>query len=142
MSVLVRASVKWIFPVLLLMSLYFWLRGHNDPGGGFIAGLVLGAGLVMRYIAHPGDPSQYRVCGLRPLQISGLGLLLAVASGLLGPLEGRPFMSGVWHFEVWLPVVGNSKFGTPFYFDTGVYLVVIGVVLQAFLSIEESEWNS
>lgn len=141
-SLLLGTAARWISPVLIAMSVFFWLRGHNEPGGGFVAGLICSAGIVVRLISWNSDPRRFAIFGLRPLQLCGIGLLLSLASGLLSLFREQPYMTGVWHFQSWLPVVGFSKFGTPFYFDTGVFIVVVGVVLQVFLAIEESDWKS
>jgi multicomponent Na+:H+ antiporter subunit B len=77
-----------------------------------------------------------------PFTLIGAGLLLALSSGFLGFItSGTPYMTSSWQGELWLPIVGNTKFGTPFYFDTGVFLVVIGVVSKVFLLLEAELWK-
>jgi len=120
-------------PLLLIFSVFLLLRGHNEVGGGFVGGLVAAAAFMLYAIAH----SPAEVHGLLPVSPRALfttGLLLALLSGLLPVFGGQPFQTGLWLPEP-LPVVG--KVGTPFLFDTGVYLLVIGVILHILLTLAE-----
>jgi multicomponent Na+:H+ antiporter subunit A len=133
---LFRASVTWMTPLLLFMSVLLLFRGHNEPGGGFIGGLVAGVGLVLRRLAVSDRPLH---AGRIPLRCIAAGIATALVSTLPSLLSQLPFMKGVWVGSLWLPLVGKTKFGTPFLFDCGVYLVVVGVCLLILTRLMRSE---
>lgn len=140
---LLKAGMKWIVPFFQLMGLFLLLRGHNEPGGGFIGGLIVGASFVMKYLREESTPSTFKIWGISSAAWIGIGLLISFFSGFVGTLiDGVSFMTGVWQGELWLPIVGNSKFGTPFYFDIGVFFVVVGVITKVFLLLEDELWKS
>jgi multicomponent Na+:H+ antiporter subunit B len=124
-----------MLPLLLLFSVFLLLRGHNEPGGGFSGGLVAGAAFVLYGLAS-GVARARRVLGVPPRILIGAGLLVAVASGALALLGGRPLMTGLWT-QVVLPGLGQLHLGTPMVFDLGVYLVVVGVTLSIILNLAE-----
>jgi len=128
-SVILSATSRLITPVMLLFSIYLLARGHYLPGGGFIGGLTAGAALVFHAFAGSTARTE-RVFRLDPLTWIAAGLLLALGSGLWGLAFGEAFLEG--HWLPWeIPVL--PKLGTPFFFDIGVYVVVIGcTVLIAF----------
>ena len=137
-SLILRTSAWLMIPVLLLFSIFLLLRGHNEPGGGFVGGLVAASAVLLQMIASgPGE-----VRRLIPFDVKLLlpaGLLIALLSGLPALLSGQPFLTGVW---VTLPVLGGLKLGTPVIFDVGVYLVVLGITVQIILSMaEEEQWS-
>ncbi len=126
-SIILRTGGQILLPIAGLFSIYILLRGHNDPGGGFIGGLIAAAGLVT-YALPRGREALYRMLRARPSTIAAIGLLLAVLGGLPGLLAGGAFMTHQWVAPAGIAV------GTTLIFDTGVYLVVIGAVLL-FLSM-------
>ncbi len=129
-TLILRTTSRFLFALLLLLSVFLLLRGHNEPGGGFIGALVAVGAYALYALAH-GLPEARRLLPLPPLRLVGLGLLLALLGGLLGPLKGQPFMTGIW-LEAW-----GVKVGTPLIFDLGVYLTVFGALLTAILALEE-----
>ena len=137
-SLILRTSAWLMIPVLLLFSIFLLLRGHNEPGGGFVGGLVAASAVLLQMIASGPD----EVRRLIPFDVRLLlpaGLLIALLSGLPALLSGQPFLTGVW---VTLPVLGGLKLGTPVIFDVGVYLVVLGITVQIILSMaEEEQWS-
>lgn len=134
-SIILRTATRLIFPLLLLFSIYILLRGHNEPGGGFIAGLVTGGAFVLYAIAYDVGAAR-RALRIEPLTLIGAGLLLALGAGFLPLFSGEPFLTGKWLSLDWLD--GEPlKIGTPVLFDIGVYLVVIGVTLTIILSLAE-----
>lgn len=139
---LLKAAVKWLFPFFIAMGVFMLFRGHNEPGGGFIGGLIVGVGYVLKYFKSEKAPNEFKVFKLFPEQVISIGLIVGAGSGLLGLASYKPFMTGVWQGQLWLPLVGNTKFGTPFYFDIGVFLVVVGVIIKIFLVLEEQLWKS
>ena len=128
-------AARLLLPLLLLFSVFLLLRGHNLPGGGFAAGLVAAAAFALYAIATD-VPAARGALGVDPRALLGLGLLVALASGLLAVLRGRPFLTGLWG-SLPLPGLGVVDVGTPLLFDVGVYLVVIGMTLTIVLSLAE-----
>ncbi len=133
-SVILKTATRYLAPLLLLFSFFTLLRGHNDPGGGFIGGLVAAAGLALYAIAYDVDSAR-QMLHVDPIKLVATGLLIAVSSAIPAWLAGDPFMTGQWDTKTELPVLG--KLGTPFMFDVGVYLVVIGITLMIIFSLME-----
>lgn len=132
-SILLPVATRYLMPLMLVFSIFLLIRGHNEVGGGFAGGLVASSALMLYGIAiSPG--ALRKLLPSEPRTLVGLGLLAALASGLVPVLAGEPFMTGLWLKEP-LPVIG--KVGTPLLFDTGVYLVVIGVVTWILLTLAE-----
>jgi multicomponent Na+:H+ antiporter subunit B len=125
-SVIFRAAARLLEPFMLLYAVFLIFSGHNEPGGGFSAGLTAGGVFVLHVIAF-GLASARRMLVVAPQTLLGGGLLLALASGLVATLSGKPFMTGVWT-HVHLPLLGEFGVGTPVFFDIGVFLVVVGVI--------------
>lgn len=113
-----------------MFSLFLLLRGHYLPGGGFSGGLVAAAAVVIYGLAF-GWQEAKRSLKVDPIVLIGIGLVIALVSGLPGLFFGEAFMTGVWTY------VGTYHLGTPFIFDIGVYLVVIGVVLAMVFNMAE-----
>ncbi|MEJ2556894.1 MAG: Na+/H+ antiporter subunit B [Anaerolineae bacterium] len=132
-SLILSTATRYLLPLLLLFSIFLLLRGHNEPGGGFVGGLVAAAAFALYAIAYD-VPQARRALGLDPRTLMAVGLLAAAGSGGLSLVAGKPFMTGLWSAQE-VPVLG--KVGTPLVFDTGVYLVVIGVVLMIIFTLAE-----
>ncbi len=113
-----------LFPLALTVSIYLFLRGHNAPGGGFIAGLVLVVPVLLQYVIQ-GMERVERVLGIDYVRCIGIGLLIAAATGLAPMLLGYPFLTS-GHVGPVLPVVGEVPLASATAFDIGVYLVVFG----------------
>lgn len=132
-SILLSVAARYLMPLMLVFSVFLLLRGHNEVGGGFAGGLVAASALMLYGIAH--SPASVRkILPVQPRSLIGIGLLFALLSGLVPMLTGKPYMTGLWLKDP-LPVIG--KVGTPLLFDTGVYLVVIGVVVWILLTLAE-----
>jgi multicomponent Na+:H+ antiporter subunit B len=118
-------------PVLLLLAVFLLLVGHNAPGGGFIAGLVVAAAFLLQIITR-GDVFVRNLIGPYLQPVMGGGLVLAVAAALVGIGQGA-FFAGVW----WAIPVGNYTLdlGTPMFFDIGVFLVVSSFVTSYLLEL-------
>lgn len=132
-SLILSTAVRYLFPLLLLFSLFLLLSGHNEPGGGFVGGLVAAAAFSLYAIAKGITPAR-RVLGLDTRTLIGVGLLVAASSGLVALILGEPFMTGLWS-EGAMPILG--KLGTPLLFDAGVYLTVVGVTLTIVFTLAE-----
>ncbi len=116
-----------LLPLALLVSVFIFLRGHNLPGGGFIAGLVTSVALILQYVASGIHWTRARL----PLNfqgLAGLGVLIAALTGLGSWLFGYPFLTTSFgHFH--LPLIGEFELATAMLFDLGVYLTVVGATL-------------
>ncbi len=118
---------RFLLPLALLVSVYLFLRGHNAPGGGFIAGLVTAVALILQYMASGIDWTQQR-WRLQYHPIIAAGVLIAAATGAGSWLYDRPFLTSAFgHFH--LPLAGEFELATAMLFDLGVYLTVVGVVM-------------
>jgi multicomponent Na+:H+ antiporter subunit B len=133
-SLILRTSAPLLLWLPVVVSLYVLVRGHNDPGGGFIGGL-LAAGGVLFYAIARGAHDARRALRLAPLSWCALGVLVAAVSGLPALLDpAAPFLTHLW----WFPDVGvKLPLGTALVFDIGVYLTVIGTVSAFFLALVE-----
>jgi len=127
---LIGPSAQVIFLAVLLASVYLLVAGHNHPGGGFVGGLVAGAGIAMRYVTGGIDDVR-RLATLKPWTIVGLGVLLAVVTAGLPMLWGHDVLESLkWDLDV--PVFGHVAMSSVLAFDVGVYLVVVGLTLMVF----------
>ncbi len=128
-SPIFRTAARFLLPLLLLFSLFLLLRGHNQPGGGFVGGLVAAAAFALYLVAY-GVTRARRALLVNPLRLIGAGLLIALVSGIPATLLGQPFMTAQW-------ALGDIPVGTPAVFDIGVFLVVAGVVMMMIFSLAE-----
>ncbi|WP_339411905.1 monovalent cation/H+ antiporter subunit A [Pseudomonas sp. EA_35y_Pfl2_R5] len=116
-----------LLPMALLVSVFIFLRGHNLPGGGFIAGLVTAVALILQYVASGVQWTQSRL-PLNYQGMAGLGVLVAGLTGLGSWLFDRPFLTSAFgHFHI--PLIGEIELATAMLFDLGVYLTVVGATL-------------
>lgn len=136
-SLIFRTTVRYMMPLLLIFSVFLFLRGHNQPGGGFAGGLVAAAAFALHSIAF-GAAETRRILPVKPRCLIGTGLLATLASGVIGLLNGKPFLTGIWGY-LKIPGFVPVELGTPVLFDLGVYLVVAGITLSIVLALEEAE---
>jgi multicomponent Na+:H+ antiporter subunit B len=134
-SFLLRKATQLLQPLLLLFSVFLLLGGHNEPGGGFVGGLVAAAAFALTGFAEGADRMR-RIVRVDSQVLVATGLGLAALSGLPGLIAGRPYLSAWWG-ALPLPAGVRIDVGTPLVFDAGVYLLVLGVVLTILLSFEE-----
>lgn len=123
-------SVRVIFHAVMVTSIYLLFAGHNQPGGGFVGGLLVGAAIAMRYAAGGIDEVR-TIARFKPWTILGAGLLLAGLTALAPIVAGRDVLEAAV-FSKDLPVLGYVKATSALPFDVGVYLLVIGLVLMVF----------
>lgn len=137
-SVFIYAA-KRIKPLLIVISVIILLRGHNEPGGGFIGGLIAASAWILSAIAFGVVEIRDRM-KIKPMQFLALGLLFALLSTLPSIFSDGAFMEGEW---LKIPLFsGSLKMGTPLLFDIGVYFVVIGFSLNViFTLMEEWKWK-
>lgn len=135
-SMILTETVNGLTPILLLFSVFLTFRGHNAPGGGFSGGLVMGAAIILRYLAS--GPDGIRSLRIDPIVLMGGGLALAVATGAAALIGGSEFLeSGIWHLEV--PLIGEIEFVTASVFDIGVHILVVGVVMAILVALVEAD---
>ncbi len=131
-DLILRTAARLVLPPMVAFSLFLLWRGHNEPGGGFSGGLVVAAGLALYAIAF-GVGEARRLLPVPPRALAGLGLLVSLVAGLVALVRGEPFLTGVW---AKVPALG-LELGTPFLFDVGVYLTVIGATLTVLWTLGE-----
>lgn len=136
-TVIARQVTKAVVPLILLVSINFFLQGHNRPGGGFIAGVMTSAGIALVYIVFnfeglkelKGENDREKYSSVkRYIPVSGIGLFLGAGTGLMMMVLGLNFLNhrmGVFH----LPFFGKIHWTTAIVFDLGVYLTVVGSML-------------
>lgn len=132
-SIVLEVVVRLIFHSMLIVSVYLLLVGHNLPGGGFAGGLVAGLAFVARYMAG-GREELAAAVRIDAGKLLGLGLLLATGTALAPMLFGHPPLTSST-FEWEIPVLGHIEFVTATVFDIGVYLIVVGLVLDVMRSL-------
>ncbi len=129
-SVIFSAVSRLLFTVMIAVSVYIFYRGHNEPGGGFVGGLVAASGFAIIALAH-GVRTARRWLVVDPTVLLGVGVLSALCSGLPGLVLDGSFLSHQWI------TVNGLALGTPVVFDLGVYLVVLGGVLSLIVRFYE-----
>lgn len=134
-STILVTATRILLPLMLLFAFYIFVRGHNDPGGGFIGGLIVATAFSLYGIAH-GMGAARKLLRLHPRTLIGIGLLCVITSGFLAPLVvgDLPFLTALWGTAVW-PAIG--KLSTPLLFDTGVFLGVVGVTSMIIFTLAE-----
>jgi multicomponent Na+:H+ antiporter subunit B len=135
-TVIFRTAAPFLTALMVLFSIFVLLRGHNEPGGGFIGGLIAASAFAIYGIACGVAPVR-RALVLHPVAISAIGLLAAGVSGLLSALAGVPYLTALW---VYPTIFGTEvALSTPLLFDVGVYLVVLGAFASIMLELEARE---
>ena len=127
-TLIFRTMAPVIATAMILFSIVILLRGHNDPGGGFIGGLIAASASAIYGMAR-GVGEVRRLLRFNPLSIAGFGLVLAIAVGLVSIFAGAPFLTAFW-----LP---GYVIGVPGAFDVGVYFVVFGTMTAIILALED-----
>ncbi len=139
-----RITSSWILPLALVVSLYIFLRGHNLPGGGFIAGLITSLALVIQYIALGQDRAE-QLIGAKSGRLYevwiGIGLTVAGLTGIAAWLWGRPFLTSA-HIYVSPPILGEMHLASAALFDTGVYITVVGATMLMISVLGDSRHSS
>ncbi|WP_308907682.1 monovalent cation/H+ antiporter subunit A [Pseudomonas canadensis] len=119
--------VRLLLPIALVVSFYLFMRGHNQPGGGFVAGLVMSVAFILQYMVA-GTQWVEAQMSLRPMRWMGFGLFSATLTGLGALFAGYPFLTThTWHFS--LPLLGDIHIASALFFDVGVYAMVVGSTL-------------
>jgi multicomponent Na+:H+ antiporter subunit B len=134
-SLILSTATRFLLPLLLLFSVFLLAVGHNEPGGGFVGGLVAAGAFALYAVAY-GVPAERNLLRIDPRALIPGGLLLILFSGVLPLFRGRPLLAAVWVDLPWFGS-GTVALGTPLLFDAGVYLIVVGSVLTIILTLAE-----
>lgn len=135
-TLIFRTVAPFLTSLMLLFSIFVLLRGHNEPGGGFIGGLIGASALAIYGIACGVSPVR-RAIRFHPMGIAGFGLFCAAISGILSLFVHTQFLTGLW---VYPTIFGKElALSTPMLFDIGVYFVVLGAITSIALALEERE---
>jgi len=134
-SIILATASRYLLLLLQMFSLFLLFRGHNEPGGGFVGGLVAAAAYALYFIAN-GIAEAEKLLKVDPFYLIAAGLLLAVLSTMPSLAAGMNVMTGIW-FDTGTVLFG--KVGTPLVFDTGVYFLVLGVTLKIIFSLAEGD---
>jgi multicomponent Na+:H+ antiporter subunit B len=134
-SVILQLAAKYLRWLLLAFAVLALLRGHNNPGGGFIGGLMAGLAVVYRGFAFDSFQVKERLQNIPEWLIAG-GLFIILLSFVPSLLLDKTLMTGVW-LKIPLPLLGELKLGSPFLFDIGVFFTVIGVTLLFVFSLTQ-----
>ncbi|MEL7276721.1 MAG: Na+/H+ antiporter subunit B [Pseudomonadota bacterium] len=135
-SFILTTGTRYIVALLLLFSIYMLLRGHNEPGGGFIGGLIGATGFVL-YAVACGTKEARAALRVLPQSIAMVGLGIALAAGMFAGLFGDPLFTGQWLYFGGSKEEGGLPLSTVLAFDIGVYLVVFGAILTLVFAMEE-----
>ncbi|XEC93152.1 Na(+)/H(+) antiporter subunit B [Paenibacillus tarimensis] len=136
-DVILQSAAKIVVFIIITFSAYLFFAGHNNPGGGFIGGLMTAAALVLLALAFDLET----ICTVIPINfriITAAGLMLAILTGVGSFLFDAPFLSHTFDYK-YLPLLGKTELATAVLFDLGVYLAVVGVTMTIILSIGEDQ---
>jgi multicomponent K+:H+ antiporter subunit A len=131
--VILRTFTRLMMPLMIMVAVYIFLRGHNLPGGGFIAGLIASVALIVMYLSNGIEWTQKRLAVDMHLVI-GFGLLIATATGLVAMGFGYPFLTSAFSHIHW-PIVGEFELASAIAFDLGVFLVVVGATVMSLVQL-------
>jgi len=132
--------VRLLLPLALLVSLFFLLRGHNAPGGGFVSGLIFATAIILQYMVSGTVWVEARL-RLLPMQWIAWGLLAALLAGIMAWPAAQPFLtSQKWHGQV--PIIGEIHLSSVLLFDIGVYMLVVGATILVLVALAHQSLRS
>jgi monovalent cation:proton antiporter len=134
-SLILNRIARIVIHILLIFSIFLLLKGHNEPGGGFIAGLMASVSIVLIYLTYNIETVKKFMPISYPAMIA-LGLFFAAGTGLGSVVLGYPFLTQTFDY-VHIPLVGEIELATALIFDIGVFLTVVGATLLIISSIGE-----
>lgn len=136
-TLILRTAALFIMPLQLMFSVFLLFRGHDEPGGGFIGGLVAASAFVVYAFAFGSEPTR-RILRVAPSDLLAAGLLLALVATIPAFFTGQPLLTAFW-WELPLPDGGYLKLSTPLIFDIGVYAAVLGTIMTFVINLMESD---
>lgn len=128
-SFILKGTATLIAIIVQILAVYLFFRGHNLPGGGFIAGVASGIGVLLLVLAN-GTKTAPRICPFDPLRLCAWGLAVATLAGLPGLVFSNAFLTQYHYKNTDFPILGSLYLGTPLVFDLGVFMVVLGVIIK------------
>ena len=131
-SLILYTASRFLMTVMLLLSLWVLLRGHNSPGGGFIAGLISASAFGLYLITHDSEKLR-KLIRLSLFSLLAIGLTVAFLAGLIPLVFGKSFLT-----DIWLHLGDHPKLGTSLLFDVGIYLVVLSGILIIMVTLKEA----
>jgi multisubunit Na+/H+ antiporter MnhB subunit len=137
-SVLLQLTSSYLKYILYILAAWFFFKGHNKPGGGFIAGLLISSAVMINMLAY-GASHVKRNMTFKPLNLAVTGVIIAMGISLVPVFLGLPFMQALWLPHMELPLLGSLHIGTPLIFDAGVLMTVIGFVVSVIFDLEKAE---
>ena len=137
-SVLLQLTSSYLKYILYILALWFLLKGHNKPGGGFIAGLLLSSGFLLDMLAN-GLAKARKDIFMNPVSLTVFGVIIALFFSVLPIFFNKAFFEGMWLPEFSLPLLGTLHIGTPLFFDLGVFMAVIGFTVSVIFDLEKAE---
>ncbi len=132
--------MQWMFPVIIVLALHLFLRGHDQPGGGFAAGIVMSIGFILQYMAGGTRWVEERL-RILPVRWIGIGLLLALLVGLASLLLGYPFMTTSFQYAQ-IPYIGRVPLASALIFDLGVFVLVVGATVLILIALAHQSVRS
>lgn|SRR5690554_6327213 len=136
-TLILHVAARYLVPLQLILSIFLLLRGHDEPGGGFIAGLVA-SGAFALYLFTFGATVTRDLLRVDPRNLIGIGLFLGMVSIFPALLNGQPLLTAQW-WDIPLPGGSYIKMSTPLIFDVGVYFTVFGSVMLMLIALTETE---
>jgi multicomponent Na+:H+ antiporter subunit B len=136
-SLILQIAARYLKALFLIFALLALFRGHNQPGGGFIGGLLAALSIVYSSLAYTALEIKNKL-KMKPEYYIALGLICMLTSTVPGIITGNSVMKGVW-LKLEIPMLLTLKLGTPLLFDIGVFLTVIGVTLLFFFTLSTKE---
>ncbi|VAW22422.1 Na(+) H(+) antiporter subunit B [hydrothermal vent metagenome] len=135
-TVIFKTIAPALTAIMIVFSIFVLLRGHNEPGGGFIGGLIAASAIAIYGIAV-GVENVRKALKVDPISMAGFGVFIASFAGLLSLGQSLPFLTGLWGY---IPF-GETKItvSTPMLFDIGVYFAVVGTIGAVALALEEED---
>ena len=135
-TIIFRTIAPALTAIMIVFSIFVLLRGHNEPGGGFIGGLIAASAIAIYGVAV-GVSEVRKALKVDPISMAGFGVFIAAFAGLLSLGQSLPFLTGLWGY---IPF-GETKItvSTPMLFDIGVYFAVVGTIGAVALALEEDE---
>lgn len=132
--------MNWMFPVIIVLAAYLFLRGHDQPGGGFAAGIVMSIGFILQYMAGGTRWVEDRL-RILPVRWIGSGLLIALLVGVVPPLLGYPFMTTAFQYAE-IPFIGRVPMASALIFDLGVFSLVVGATVLILIALAHQSVRS
>lgn len=125
--------MQWLFPVIIVIAAYFLMRGHDLPGGGFVAGIIMSIAFILQYMAGGTRWVEERL-RILPVKWVGTGLGIALLTGLAATIIGYPFLTSYFQYADW-GLLGRVPLATAFLFDIGVFVLVVGATVLILIAL-------